>query len=87
MAVGGEGEFRKRIACLNGDRLRKVPMSGRPRRQSELCTRDEPAGIFNSGIGGEQFEPPSSAAQMLARKSPKRVAGLNNDECRWRWRV
>jgi len=82
VAVGGEGEFRKRIASVNDNRLRGVPMRGRPRRQNELCAWDEPAGIFDSGIGGEEFEPPSSAAQMLARQIPKRVAGLDNDQSR-----
>src|SRR5256885_1496678 len=86
VAVGGEGEFRKGIADLNSDRLRGVPMRGGARWQNELCAWDEPAGIFDGGIGGEEFEPPSSAAQMLARKIPKRVAGLDNDQSRRYWR-
>src|SRR5256885_6739569 len=86
VTVGGEGEFRKRIAGLNGDRLRGVPMRGGASRQDELCAWDEPAGIFDGGIGGEEFKPARSAAQMLARKIPKCVAGLDNDESRPRWR-
>ena len=86
MAVRGEGESRKRVAGLNDDHLCGVPMRGGARWQDELCAWDEPAGIIDGGIGGEEFEPPSSAAQMPARKIPKRVAGLDNDQSRRRWR-
>src|SRR5256885_10921130 len=85
VTVGGEGELRKRIAGLNDDRLCGAPMRGGASRQDELCAWDEPAGIFDGGIGGEEFKPASSAAPMPARKIPKRVAGLVNDQSRRLW--